>query len=498
MVKPARRTRLACCLLLLSFFSVHAGDFPVWRTGETATRDVATPRALDVVDAGATAAGRAALALKVPAVFLSDNSATNMIVRQVTAAFTEAHSNFLFGIQESFQKRVLDEPTIRTPDFGYFVTAFNIQNKSFPINSDLARRWAHGESGLTTKTNLIQLLLQAMSQPVRPDRLPAGFTLGKTVRLVPAAGASKAPALADAEERGTIVAANNLIPLTRLREQFRGQFQFQDQLFARALANFLRPNCTLDTNLTQQARAREINQLVVINHYEPGEMIVRRGQVIDDKIQAALTRLNETQTPGQPASPVVAVPNPVPGATATPPPDRLAFGQTTTPHAELVQPQNQKAKPQNHGRWLVAGIVAISIIGLLVIGGLLARWKKFAGLNRSAALPARTQQAMPVELAPQIAQALKSAVAQELAVQRQELLITQRNATADVMRLMHRLNALHAPLQERMAAYEQRIQELEKELTLRTEENRELLRLKIDLLRQQLEAERGNQRVNFN
>ena len=496
MVKPARRTRLACCLLLLNFFSVHAGGFPVWRTGETATRDVATPGALDVVDAGATAAGRAALALKVPAIFLSDNSATNIIVRQVTTAFTEAHSNFLFGIQESFQKRVLDEPTIQTPDFGYFVTAFNIQNKSFPINSDLARRWAHGESGLTTKTNLIQLLLQAMSQPVRPDRLPAGFTLGKTVRLVPAAGASEAPTLAGAEERGKIVAANNLIPLTRLREQFRGQFQFQDQLFARALANFLRPNCTLDTNLTQQARAREINQLVVINHYEPGEMIVRSGQVIDDKIQAALTRLSETQTPGQPAGPVVAVHNPVP--VATPPPDRLVFGQTPTPHAKLGQPQNQKVKPQNHGLWLAAGIVAISIIGLLVIGGLLARRKKFADLNRSAALPARTQQAMPVELAPQIAQALKSAVAQELAVQRQELLITQRNATADVMRLMHRLNELHAPLQERMAAYEQRIQELEKELTLRTEENRELLRLKIDLLRQQLETERGNQRVNFN
>ena len=66
------------------------------------------------------------------------------------------------------------------------------------------------------------------------------------------------------------------------------------------------------------------------------------------------------------------------------------------------------------------------------------------------------------------------------------------------MRLMHRLNELHAPLQNRLNAYESRIQELERELAARTEENRELLKLKIDLLRQQLEAERVPSRVNFN
>ncbi len=57
---------------------------------------------------------------------------------------------------------------------------------------------------------------------------------------------------------------------------------------------------------------------------------------------------------------------------------------------------------------------------------------------------------------------------------------------------------MQAPLQERLAAYENRIQELEKELSARTEENRELLKLKIDMLRQQLEEERAGRRVNFN
>jgi hypothetical protein len=46
--------------------------------------------------------------------------------------------------------------------------------------------------------------------------------------------------------------------------------------------------------------------------------------------------------------------------------------------------------------------------------------------------------------------------------------------------------------------YETRIQELEKELAARNEENRELLKLKIKMIRRQLEAERTSNRVDFN
>ena len=43
-----------------------------------------------------------------------------------------------------------------------------------------------------------------------------------------------------------------------------------------------------------------------------------------------------------------------------------------------------------------------------------------------------------------------------------------------------------------------RNQELEKELSARTEENRELLKLKIEMMRHQLEVERTRNRMEFN
>ena len=102
------------------------------------------------------------------------------------------------------------------------------------------------------------------------------------------------------------------------------------------------------------------------------------------------------------------------------------------------------------------------------------------------------------ELAPHLVEALKHAVVQELASQRRELLQAQQAAAAELTELARKLEAVQTPMLERLRAYEQRISELEKMLSEQTEENRELLKLKIEMLRSQIESERGHSRVNFN
>ncbi len=101
-------------------------------------------------------------------------------------------------------------------------------------------------------------------------------------------------------------------------------------------------------------------------------------------------------------------------------------------------------------------------------------------------------------LAPHLVNALKEAVVQELAAQRRELLYAQQAATADLAELARRLESVQAPLLERLRAYEQRITELERELGEQSKENRELLKLKIDIIREQIEAENIKNRLNFN
>jgi len=125
------------------------------------------------------------------------------------------------------------------------------------------------------------------------------------------------------------------------------------------------------------------------------------------------------------------------------------------------------------------------------------------GLWRQRALDAerRAEQAQAearASLTPHLTQVIKDALVQELAVQRKELIQAQQIAAADLAQLTNQLDELHAPLQERLRAYEQRIQDLEKELAAKTEENRQLLKFKIELMRHQLEIEIPHNRMTFN
>ena len=99
-------------------------------------------------------------------------------------------------------------------------------------------------------------------------------------------------------------------------------------------------------------------------------------------------------------------------------------------------------------------------------------------------------------LEPHLVAALKDAIVHELAMQRRELLAGQQAAAAELTELARRLEAVQAPMLERLRAYEQRIRELENELGEQTKENRELLKLKIEMIRSQMESERS--RVTFN
>lgn len=103
---------------------------------------------------------------------------------------------------------------------------------------------------------------------------------------------------------------------------------------------------------------------------------------------------------------------------------------------------------------------------------------------------------LQTQLEPHLTEALKTAVVQELAAQRRQLLAAQQEASAEIAALIRRLEEAHAPMIERLRAYEERLQELQKELAEQTEQNRELLKLKIEMTRRQMESERS--RINFN
>lgn len=125
-----------------------------------------------------------------------------------------------------------------------------------------------------------------------------------------------------------------------------------------------------------------------------------------------------------------------------------------------------------------------------------AEWKA-----RALAAEARADKAsalLKARLMPQLARWMMGELVQRLLSQRAGLLTSQQKAEQEVAELEQRLEKLHAPLEDRLKAYERRIADLERELAAKGEENRELLKARIDTARKKLASERARAPVAWN
>ncbi|HEY5296941.1 MAG TPA: hypothetical protein VIK59_03360 [Verrucomicrobiae bacterium] len=491
-------------LAMLCVQLLRAKDFSNDRVGEVAAENITAPVALDVIDPAATATLKAAEALKSPTIFRSDLGVTNALAAEFLSAFASAHTNFLAAIQDTFHQTTLNDQTIASPDFEYLVTAFDIKNKNFPITTDLAATWARGDPGLTAQKRLLDLLLLTMQHAIRPDELPENFIIGPAVSLVAINNPKDELTLNEVESRGQFLARSNLFTISNVREIFRHEFTTdEEQPLARGLTALLKPNCFPDAELTQRARDQAVRQLVVSQHYDAGQLMVRRGDPIDAKTKNVLEQLNEKLDGAQ----NLKLPSEIADKVSIKNPQKLLVAVLAS--ATEIQPgpmQTEKIFAQKPLRkvsariyWLIAALVVDLIFILFVLRRFnLRRQNNSLSPVRAANLPRPNAATLSAEIAPHLAQVVRDALVQELAVQRRELLVAQQMAAAEISQLVHRLDRLQMTMQERLQAYELQIQRLEQELAVRTEENRELLKLKIEMIREQLEAERTRGRVDFN
>jgi hypothetical protein len=282
--------------------------------------------------------------------------------------------------------------------------------------------------------------------------------------------------------------------LPRAKTELQNLFPPEERTVGRYVASFVKPNCLMEADLTRELRARRTEGISITDRYEAGQVIARRGQVIDRKIKAALDQLHAQTAP----PPTVAAADP----------------------AKVAPQQTQPA-------WLIPALFGL-LLGLLAVVWRMARHPQTVSLLpavlpgssnvsgssssassaseeawRQRALEAeqrvqRAQAAARAGLIAQLARWLSEKMTQKLISQREQLLDAHQSAAVEIAELEARLEKVHAPLQERLRVYEQRIAELEKDLMLKGEENRELIRAKIQIARKQLEIERGKKRLEFN
>lgn len=482
MVKGLLRFALlggAALCLAASLIAKEPGEY---RLDDTLAEDIVTPVALTVVNPDATEALKLKESVRVPIIVRFDPTAVDKVERELREVFAYNRSNFLNTVEASFGQRRLSEASVALPEFQSVVDAFNRKYQTLPLNSELAAVWARGDSGLVELAALFARVREVMERPIRPVAWPDNLKLSHTVRMVTMTNSAEALTLEISDERGVHRPRADLIALSDVRASFEELFPDEEQALARFVAIWLRPNCYADVEATRQDRARRTESLKITDNYEAGQMIASAGQVVDGKLLAALQELHE----------------------------RTAASRL---QHQIAREQAQGAHIRQRSQWLAAGLALVTL-GSITAFVWLARRRRPVTL-----LPAKIagnvvgddslvtdpddeswqhRTSIRAGMLKHLGQLLREKLVRGLVSQRGQLLDAQNSAAAEMAELERRLNELQAPLQERLRAYENRIADLEKALTVKGEENRELIKAKIQLTRRQLEAERTRNRLVLN
>jgi hypothetical protein len=272
-------------------------------------------------------------------------------------------------------------------------------------------------------------------------------------------------------ERTRGINRSNVVALNKLQQNFRNSFPQEQKAIGRFLAPFIRANCFPEAALTHEARQKQIGNLSSVNRYDPGDVIVRAGDVVTSGTKAALDEFRA----------------------------RLAMLRGPEPVSAPVA-----ILPISPNPWWWAGGAVLFALGAAIFFWWRARRRvaslalvpESVGPETVAAL--RNDPVIRARLIEHLTRVLGQSVVQRLFAQRGQLLNAQHEATAQTAELEQRLEKVQTNVQERFRVYETRIAGLEKELAAAEEQNRDLIRAKIALAKQELEAERARSPVDWN
>jgi hypothetical protein len=493
-----RLSLISVCLLSALPLSLSAKDLGAYQLGDIAEQDIVATAPLTVTDDAATREIREREAGRVPLHLRYYIKSADDAEAELRRAFFVARTNFLEALDAAYPEHALT----LTPDdvasrrFKEMAASSQKQTGGFPVPSDLAELWALGLQDGVFLEPLAARLREAMSHPIRSaDPLPPELKPESVVRLVPLDSTNDIPKPQLASEHGTELFSTNLAPLARAREELQDSFPPDQRALGVFLASLLRPNCLVDRQLTLQLRESQTAGLVVQDHYAAGQVLVRKGQAIDAKALAALAQLREAtaaDTGAKPASPALA---------------GVQAGRLSGPEWIVAIMA---------GLALVVAVLALRVAGraraLSLLPARIESGPLEAGASgpltpeemwRQRALRAELQvdkarEAARAGLLSHMARSLSNAFAQRLIASRSELVESQHKAAADMERIEDRIEVLHARMKDRVASYEKRIAELERELSSQTEASRELIKAEIKVIQRQLQVERARREIEFN
>ena len=488
---------LATMLVAASIFAAELPALLEYRVGDQAEADIVTPVRLVVFDPARTESLRQAEVQHINPVFRYLPAVAQQSEADLRAVFTNTQVRFTAGLERLFGHPLpLLNAEFGRQHYNEFLKAYREQNPDFPLTSQLAELWSFGDEGEIALERHVARLRRFTDSFVRPDALPANERLtADTVRLIISSQPKAPMTLALVDQQGRNFPRTNLVTLGKLQQDAQQTASASERQEARHVAGFLRANCFLDEELTWQTRARRLESINAADRYEAGQRIVQQGEVITAKTKLALDEL-QSRTAAQRIQ-----------ATAEIEHSRV--------EAEATQAQRAAEETLLINRWLLAGlgVAALTFVSLALFifkrrRALLDARRRTSGNShalvvrdaadeawreRALAAEARAQKAtamLRTKMLPHMARWMMQEFMQRLLLQRRSILNDHQTAEREVAELAERLEHVHAPLEERLRAYEKRIAELEAELAAKGEQNLELIKARIETTRKKLDGER--------
>jgi hypothetical protein len=455
-------------------------EIPPYRVGDEAKEEITAAVPLTVVNEDETTSLKQKESLRVPVLCRYQTNVAPATEVQFINSFFVVKSNFLARLETVLGTNRLAAEDLASPRFQKFYNNYRRANKGCPITTNLAGIWASGESDELFLGKLSGLLREEMRHGVRAGTLPPEMKLTWSVRMVYVTNLEQEASLEMAEKRGVYFRNTNVLTVGKAREELVNRFPAEEKPLGKFVASFVVSNCAPDLKLTQLARSNRIANIWASDQYAAGEVVVKQGQIIDKKSKAALDQLREKvamlrleEEQRNPARPQQA-------AAAIAPWQIYAAGGGVFAAVVITwifasrRRQPASLVPALSGRGMIAdpAVVPCDSCGSPVAIPLSVRERNAEALRQA--------------MAPNLAQFLKTSFVQRLLSQRNEMTDTQLQAASEMLEMEARLEKIHAPLRDRLRAYEQRIVELENELEKRETENEQLIKTKIQLMRQQM------------